>query len=125
MGRSSLAVQAERKKGLSTTEARWSLPVMPKPNYRFLFCRPPRNEFSRVWFAWEEPGWMLKVSEYQDRAVECRKMAASMRDLTKKARFEEIARAWQMLADTRMKQLERRLRSRAEFRQRKCLEIRA
>jgi hypothetical protein len=67
--------------------------------------------------------WMLKVSEYQDRAVECRKMATRMRDLAKKAQFQEIARAWQMLADTRMKQLERRLRSRAEFRQRKCLEI--
>ena len=61
---------------------------------------------------------MLKVSEYQDRAVECRKMAARTWDLTKKGQFEEIARAWQMLANTRMKQLERRLRRRAEFRQR-------
>ena len=36
---------------------------------------------------------MLKVSEYQDRAVECRKMATCMRDLAKKAQFEEIARS--------------------------------
>ena len=62
---------------------------------------------------------MLKISEYEGRAVDCRKMAARMRDLTKKAQFEEIARAWQMLAETRMTQLERRLRSGVEFRQRK------
>ena len=65
---------------------------------------------------------MLKISEYEDRVVECRKMAARTRDLTKKAQFEEIARAWQMLAEARMKQLERRLRSRVEYRQRKGLE---
>ena len=62
---------------------------------------------------------MLKISEYEDRVVECRKMAARTRDLTKKAQFEEIARAWQMLAEARMKQLERRPRSRVEYRQRK------
>ena len=65
---------------------------------------------------------MLKISAYEDRVVECRKMAARTRDLTKKAQFEEIARAWQMLAEARMKQLERRLRSRVEYRQRKGLE---
>jgi hypothetical protein len=54
---------------------------------------------------------MLKISEYEDRAVECRKMAFRTHDVTKKAQFEEIGRAWQMLADARMKQLERRLRS--------------
>lgn len=62
---------------------------------------------------------MLKISEYEDRAVECRKMAARTRDVIKKAQFEEIARAWQMLADTRLKQLERRLRSRVAYRQRR------
>jgi hypothetical protein len=46
-------------------------------------------------------------------------MAIRTHDVTKKAQFEEIGRAWQMLADTRMKQLERRLRSRVEFRRRK------
>ena len=66
---------------------------------------------------------MLKISEYEDRAVECRKMAIPTHDVTKKAQFEEIGRAWQMLADTRMKQLERRLRSRVEYRQRKGLEL--
>jgi hypothetical protein len=65
---------------------------------------------------------MLKISEYEDRAVECRKMATLTHDVWKKAQFEEIGGAWQMLADTRMKQLERRLRSRVEFRRRKGLE---
>jgi hypothetical protein len=65
---------------------------------------------------------MLKISEYEDRAVECRKMAARTRDVIKKAQFEEIARAWQMLADTRLKQLERRLRSRVAYRQRRGFE---
>ena len=50
-------------------------------------------------------------------------MAARTRDLTKKTQFEEIARAWQMLAEARMKQLERRLRSRVEYRERKGLEL--
>ena len=67
---------------------------------------------------------MLKISEYEDRAVECRKMAIRTHDVTKKAQFEEIGRAWQMLAETRMKQLERRLRSRVEFRRRKGLKDR-
>jgi hypothetical protein len=52
---------------------------------------------------------MRNISEFQDHAAECRKMAARTSNPTHKEQFEEIARAWQMLAEARMKQLEQRL----------------
>ena len=52
---------------------------------------------------------MRKISEFQDHVAECRKMGARTGNLTHKEQFEEIARAWQMLAEARIKQLERRL----------------
>ena len=53
---------------------------------------------------------MRKISEYQDHPAECSKIAARTRDLTHKEQLEELAGAWQMLAEARLKQLERKLR---------------
>lgn len=50
---------------------------------------------------------MRKVSEYQEHADECRRMAARMKDATHKTQLEEMARAWTMLAEERKKQLEK------------------
>ncbi len=55
-------------------------------------------------------GNVQKISKYQERATECRKMAARTRSSYHKEQLEEIARAWEMLADVRWKQVERRLR---------------
>ena len=69
------------------------------------------NELSSPWFCPLRAGVsMRKISEYQDHAAECRKIAARTRDLTRKEQLEEIAGAWQMLAEARLKQLERKLR---------------
>jgi hypothetical protein len=57
---------------------------------------------------------MQKISEYQRHAAECRKMAARSRNSLHKKQLEEIARAWEMLADVRMKHVERKL-SRGPF----------
>jgi hypothetical protein len=48
---------------------------------------------------------MLKVSEYERHAEECRKMAASMADPNHKKQLEEIAAAWDMLAKERAKRI--------------------
>ena len=66
---------------------------------------------------------MRKISEFQDHIAEC-KMAAHTRNLTHKEQFEEIARAWEMLAETRIKQLEQRLlrRSHAQLHRHDSLE---
>ena len=53
---------------------------------------------------------MRKISEYEQRATECRKMAAKTRNPLHKQQLEDMARAWEMLADVRWKQVERRLR---------------
>jgi predicted transcriptional regulator len=50
---------------------------------------------------------VLKVSEYQQHADECRQMAAKMKDSTHKKQLEEMAEAWSMLARERRKQLAR------------------
>jgi hypothetical protein len=50
---------------------------------------------------------LRKVSEYEEHAVECRKMAAKMKDLTHKKQLEDMAEAWSMLAREREKQLQR------------------
>jgi hypothetical protein len=51
---------------------------------------------------------MRKLSEYEQHAAECRQMAAKMRDPNHKRRLEEMADAWDMLAEARRKQLVRR-----------------
>ncbi len=53
---------------------------------------------------------MRKISEYEDRAAECRKMAAKTRNPLHKQQLEDMARAWEMLLGVRWKQVERRLR---------------
>lgn len=50
---------------------------------------------------------MRKVSEYEQHADECRKMAAKMKDPTHKRQLEEMADAWTMLARERRKQLQK------------------
>ena len=57
---------------------------------------------------------MRKVSEYQEHADECRRMAARMQDVTHKTQLEEMARAWTMLAEERKKQLEKQAGIRPE-----------
>ena len=50
------------------------------------------NELSSPWFCPLRAGVsMRKISEYQDHAAECRKIAARTRDLTRKEQLEEIA----------------------------------
>jgi len=53
---------------------------------------------------------MRKISEYEQRATECRKMAAKTRNPLHKQQLEDMARAWEMLLGVRWKQVERRLR---------------
>ena len=50
---------------------------------------------------------LRKVSEYEQHAEECRKMAAKMKDATHKRQLEEMAEAWAMLARERQKQLQK------------------
>jgi hypothetical protein len=50
---------------------------------------------------------LRKVSEYEQHADECRRMAAKMKDETHKRQLEEMAEAWTMLATERHKQLSR------------------
>jgi hypothetical protein len=87
-----------------------------------MFCSLERSALISVSLG--EAGRMRKISEFHDHNAECRKMAARPRNLTHKARFEEIARAWEMLAETRIKQLEQRLlrRSHARLHRRDSLE---
>jgi hypothetical protein len=44
---------------------------------------------------------VLKVSEYEKHAAECRDMARRSKDPTQKAQLEEMARAWDILAQER------------------------
>jgi hypothetical protein len=87
-----------------------------------MFCSLER--IARISVSLGEAGRMRKISEFQDHVAECRKMAARTRNLTHKEQFEEIARAWEMLAETRIKQLEQRLlrRSHARLHRRDSLE---
>jgi hypothetical protein len=48
---------------------------------------------------------MLKVSEYESRAEACRKMASSMSDPNHKKQLEDMAAAWDMLAEERAKRI--------------------
>lgn len=48
---------------------------------------------------------MRKVSEYKRHAAECRKLAAMMKDPTQQRQLQEMAKAWDMLAREREKQL--------------------
>ncbi len=49
---------------------------------------------------------MRKISEYEQRATECRKMAAKTRNPLHKQQLEDMARAWEMLLGVRWKQVE-------------------
>jgi hypothetical protein len=48
---------------------------------------------------------MRKVSEYEAHAAECRTLAAQMKNPQHKMQLEQMAAAWDMLAETRKKQL--------------------
>jgi hypothetical protein len=44
---------------------------------------------------------MRKLSEYQQHAKECRRMAAQTKNSTHKRQLEEMAQTWEMLARER------------------------
>jgi Ca2+-binding EF-hand superfamily protein len=48
-----------------------------------------------------------KVSEYEQNAEECRKMASRMNDPLHKKQVEDMAEAWAMLARERAKRIAR------------------
>jgi hypothetical protein len=48
---------------------------------------------------------MRKVSEYEAHADECRMLAAQMKNPQHKMQLEQMAAAWDMLAEARKKQL--------------------
>ena len=50
---------------------------------------------------------MRTVSEYERRAEECRKIASQMKDPEQKKQLEVMAQAWDLLARTRLKHLQR------------------
>ena len=50
---------------------------------------------------------LQKVSEYEQHAEECRKMALTMKEPMHKKQLEEMAEAWAMLAKERTKQIEK------------------
>ena len=45
------------------------------------------------------------MSEYEAHAAECRRLAGTMKDPEQKRQLEEMAQAWDMMADVRKKQL--------------------
>lgn len=51
---------------------------------------------------------MRKVSEYEDHADECRRMAVRASDPVHKQQLTAMADAWAMLAEERRKQLAKR-----------------
>jgi hypothetical protein len=48
-----------------------------------------------------------KVSEYEQHAAECRQLAAQMKNPQHKMQLEQMAAAWDMMAQSRRKQLAR------------------
>lgn len=50
---------------------------------------------------------MRKVSEYEQHAQECRAMARTMKDPQHKQQLQEMADAWEMLAEERRRQIAR------------------
>ena len=50
---------------------------------------------------------MRKLSEYEQHAQECRNMTGSMKDPEHKKQLQDMAAAWEMLANERRKQLAR------------------
>ena len=50
---------------------------------------------------------MRTVAEYEPRAEECRKIANHMKDPEQKKQLEVMAQAWDLLARTRLKQLQK------------------
>lgn len=50
---------------------------------------------------------MRKVSEYEQHARECRDMARIMKDPHHKQQLQDMAAAWDMLAEERRRQLAR------------------
>jgi hypothetical protein len=48
---------------------------------------------------------MRKVSEYEEHAEECRKMARQTKNPQHKKQLEEMAQTWDMLAKERAKQI--------------------
>ena len=54
---------------------------------------------------------MRKVSEYEDHADECRRMAVRASDPVHKQQLTAMAAAWAMLAEERRKQLAKRQNS--------------
>lgn len=48
---------------------------------------------------------MHKLSEYEEHATECRKMATIMRDPLHRKQLEDMAEAWAMLARERKRKL--------------------
>jgi hypothetical protein len=57
---------------------------------------------------------MRKVSEYEQHAEECRKMAAHTKNPTHKKQLEDMAEAWEMLAKARARQRDKERKDRSE-----------
>jgi hypothetical protein len=53
---------------------------------------------------------MRKVSEYEQRAAECRQMASSTRDPMHRQQLEDMSKAWIILARERLRQLAKQQR---------------
>jgi hypothetical protein len=51
---------------------------------------------------------MRTVAEYERRAEECRKIATQMKDPDQKKQLEVMAQSWDLLARTRLQQLQSR-----------------
>jgi hypothetical protein len=56
---------------------------------------------------------MRKVSEYEEHAQECRRMAGKMQDAAHKKQLEDMAQAWEMLARERHHQLMKQMNGNA------------
>lgn len=54
---------------------------------------------------------MRKVSEYEQHALDCREIARKTQNASYKSQLEDIAKAWEMLADERRRQLLRHAES--------------
>ena len=55
---------------------------------------------------------MRKVSEYEQHALDCRRMARKVQDANHKSLLEDMTSAWETLADARRRQLLRRAQRR-------------
>jgi hypothetical protein len=68
---------------------------------------PPTHQPAELGLNCREFPPMHKIPEYKQHAEECRRMAVRMKDPKQRKQLEDMAEAWEMLAQERAKQIDR------------------